>query len=195
MTPLDHVVYALAWASFAIPHSLLAGEGAKARLGRVLGRGYRLAYNLYALLHLAAVWAFGRFVLATDVDAFDRPLPLTIVQIWLIAGGALVIVMALQGYDGGRFVGTTQLKDGDAPEDEPLRIAGLNRHVRHPLYAGAILLLIGLISDPFSAATALWASLYFILGAKAEERRLHARYGEAYADYAARTPMLIPFKT
>ncbi|MEM6491456.1 MAG: protein-S-isoprenylcysteine methyltransferase, partial [Pseudomonadota bacterium] len=54
------------------------------------------------------------------------------------------------------------------------------------------LLLVGLISDPFSAATAVWATLYFVVGAKLEERRLHARYGQAYADYAAATPFLFP---
>jgi len=192
MTPLDHALYALAWASFAVPHSMLASDRAKAALGRAFGRGYRLAYNIYALVHLAAVWLIGRLLLAADAAPFDRPTPIFILQLGLIAMGALVLLMALRGYDGGRFAGVTQLKDSAADEDEPLRIGALNRHIRHPLYAGAILLLVGLATDPFSAATALWASLYFIIGAKFEERRLHDRYGQAYADYVARTPMLFP---
>lgn len=193
MTPLDHALYALAWASFAVGHSILAGDAMKAAMAPLFGRGYRLVYNGVALIHIGAVWALGKCILAADVAPFERPLALVVLQIGLAFLGAVVLLWALSGYDRGRFVGTAQLKDQDAPDDEPLRISGLNKHVRHPLYAGAILLLAGLIADPFSAATAIWGSLYFIFGGKIEERRLHARYGAAYAEYVARTPMLIPF--
>lgn len=193
MTPLDHALYALLWLGFGLGHSLMADARVKARLNPLFGPAYRLAYNLIALVHIGAVWAIGRFILADGVAAFDRPVWLIGGQ-WALAGAGLVILLiAMRGYDGGRFMGVSQLRGAPADDgEEPLRIAGMNRHVRHPLYSGAILLLAGLIADPFSAATALWATLYFWLGARAEEGRLLARYGEAYATYKAHTPMLIP---
>ncbi|RMD64076.1 MAG: protein-S-isoprenylcysteine methyltransferase, partial [Alphaproteobacteria bacterium] len=48
MDLLDHALYAAAWASFGIVHSLLAREWIKGHLGRVLGPAYRLVYNALA---------------------------------------------------------------------------------------------------------------------------------------------------
>ena len=57
-----HVWYALAWLSFGLLHSVLAARSVKDGIGRALGRYYRLAYNGFAVLHLGAVWGFGRHV-------------------------------------------------------------------------------------------------------------------------------------
>jgi len=193
MTPLDHAVYGLLWLGFGLGHSLMADARVKARLAPVFGPAYRLAYNLIALVHVAAVWAIGRFILADTVAPFDRPVWLIGLQWALVAAGLAILLLGMRGYDGARFMGAAQLR-GAAMDDgaERLRTTGLNAHVRHPLYFGAIVLLLGLIADSFSAATAVWAILYLWLGAWAEERRLLARYGEAYAAYRERTPMLLP---
>ena len=52
----------------------------------------------------------------------------------------------------------------------------------------------GLVDGEFALATALWASAYFWLGSRYEERRLVARYGDAYRDYRNRVPAFIPWK-
>lgn len=195
MSVVDHALYALLWLGFGLGHSLMADARVKVLLAPLLGTAYRLAYNLIAVAHIGAVWAIGRFVLADSVAGFDRPFWLIIAQGALAVAGLVILLLALRGYDGGRFMGFAQLRGAPADDGaEALSTGGLNRHVRHPLYAGAILLLLGLIADPFSAATALWATLYFWIGARAEEGRLLARYGAAYAEYQARTPMLIPLR-
>jgi protein-S-isoprenylcysteine O-methyltransferase Ste14 len=43
-----------------------------------------------------------------------------------------------------------------------------------------------------SFALYLGVTLYFIIGAYFEERKLLRDFGEAYAEYKRRTPMLIP---
>ncbi|MEO5336227.1 MAG: isoprenylcysteine carboxylmethyltransferase family protein [Magnetospirillum sp. WYHS-4] len=184
---MDHLSYALAWLSFGAGHSWLASQAPKRRLAPWLGRGYRLAYNAFAACHVVAVVAFGYWLFAAPAR-FANPF-------WPLAlAGLAVVGFGLKDYDLGRLLGTFQLRHPDAPEDEPLSRDGLHRYVRHPLYAGSFLVLWGKAADEFELATAVWASLYLLIGAACEERRLLARYGQAYADYRRRVPAFVPWK-
>jgi protein-S-isoprenylcysteine O-methyltransferase Ste14 len=172
-------------------HSILAAGSVKARLP--FGRAYRLAYNGFAIITFGGVWWTGRALLG------DAP-PLAVPQYCALAGnvvmvaGAVIILVALFGYDGGRFLGTTQVKSAEAPEDEPLRTDGLHRYVRHPLYSGLFLILWGHAQTELAIATAVWASLYLLIGTWFEERRLIDRYGDAYRNYRARVPAYVPWR-
>lgn len=192
---LAHALYALAWLSFAAGHSVLAGRRAKARLG--LGAWTRLAYNLVALLHVMLVLAAGRLLLG-DAGGWERPYGLATAQGVAAAAGLAVFLWGLSGYDLGRFAGTAQVRAHLAgralAEDEPLRIGGAGRYVRHPLYAGGLLMLWGGVADAYTLATAVWASLYLVAGMGLEERRLLALYGDAYRDYRSRVPALVPWR-
>jgi protein-S-isoprenylcysteine O-methyltransferase Ste14 len=197
MTPLDHLLYGLAWISFGAVHSLLARPPGDAWMGRAFGPGARLAYNAISVVHLAAVWGFGRW-LAGEVQPFARPDWLVWLQWAMVAGGALLGWAALKDYDLGRFGGLWYLRSGIVPNvgetPEPLVVEGLHRYVRHPLYSAAFLLLWGLVDSPFSVATAAWASLYFLIGTWFEERKLVRLYGEAYRAYRRRVPAYLPWK-
>lgn len=187
----EHLYYALGWASFGFVHSVLAAESVKGRLR--LGRWHRLAYNGFAAVHLGAIWWLGRSLLGDS-----PPLGLAPELRWagdaLTLTGLIVIGVALLGYDRGRFLGTTQLRQPDAAEDEELRIDGLHRYVRHPLYSGLFLVLWGHAQSEFALTTAIWASVYLLIGTYFEERRLLDRYGEAYRSYRAVTPAYIPWR-
>ncbi|WP_109120276.1 methyltransferase [Azospirillum sp. TSO22-1] len=192
---MPHTLYALAWASFGLGHSLLAIPRVAARLR--LGAYTRLAYNGFAALHLLAVLAAGRWLLP-DPLAFARPPELAAVQAVAALAGLGVFLWGVSGYDLGRFAGVTQIRahrTGAAlPADEPLRVRGANRWVRHPLYTGALLMLWGVVADERALATALWASLYLLAGMRHEERALEALYGDAYRDYKTKVPALLPWR-
>jgi len=192
-----HLAYALAWASFGLGHSLLARDRVKDRLRPWLGAWYRLAYNGFAVVHIAAVWLFGRWLLG-DAPAYALPEPVRLALYGVQGLGAVILLVGLTGYDLGRFGGLAQVRNHrrgvTAPEDEPLRVDGLHRYVRHPLYLGGLLLLWGNVRDPFSLATAVWGSLYLGIGTWFEERSLLRRYGRAYADYRARVPAVVPWR-
>ena len=192
-----HLLYAALWLSFGLGHSLLADARIKARLKPFFRAGYRLAYNLFAVLHVALVIGVGWWLLG-DGAAFDRAPALRVLQGTASLLGAGVFIVALFGYDLGRFAGTAQLRASAQgkflDDEEPLRLGGLHRYVRHPIYAGAFLLLWGRIEDEFSLATAVWASLYLWIGARFEERRLIARFGEAYVRYRNAVPAFVPWK-
>ncbi|MCG8509278.1 MAG: isoprenylcysteine carboxylmethyltransferase family protein [Rhodospirillales bacterium] len=192
-----HLCYAAGWAAFGFCHSLLARGFVKACLVPRLGPYFRLTYNLFAAVQIAAVVWLGWFLL-DGRPAFAYPDSLRL----LLGGGHLIgwvlFVFALTGYDLGRLVGITQIRNHlqgiSAPEDEPLRRDGFHRYVRHPLYAAAFLILWGTVWNELSLATAIWASLYFLIGTRYEERWLKAHYGAEYEAYAEKVPAFIPWK-
>ena len=192
-----HLIYALLWASFGIAHSFLADARVKARLKPFFRAGYRLAYNIAAALHILAIVLAGAW-LFRGTAPFDIPLFLKIIQWAMLGFGAGIFLAALAGYDMGRLAGTAQLrasKEGQFLDDEEaLHTEGLHRYVRHPLYAAGFLILWGRIADESTLATALWASAYLLIGARLEERRLLARFGEAYARYRSRVPAFVPWR-
>ncbi|WP_448189649.1 methyltransferase family protein [Azospirillum sp. sgz301742] len=187
---LAHTLYALAWACFGLGHSLLP---ARLRLGAYT----RFTYNAIAVAHLLAVLATGRWLLP-DPAVFDRPGWLAATQGIAALLGLSVFLWGLSGYDLGRFAGAAQIRAHRAgtplPEHEPLHIAGANRWVRHPLYAGALLMLWGAVADERGLATAVWASLYLLVGMRHEEATLEALYGDAYRDYKTKVPALLPWR-
>lgn len=76
-----------------------------------------------------------------------------------------------------------------------LKVGGLYRWVRHPIYTGIMALVVGVTVRSASLAVAA-ASLaligWFMLKARWEERHLARRYPD-YGAYAARTPRFMPF--
>ncbi len=197
MSLVSHFLYALLWATFGLGHSVLADARVKARLKPYFRAGYRLAYNLFAVLHVGLIVGAGWWLLG-DGEAFPRPEFLRALQWGMTALGAGVLFAALFGYDLGRFAGTAQLRASAQgkflDDEEPLHLSGFHRYVRHPLYSGAFLLLWGRVADEFTLATALWASLYFWIGSRFEERRLIARFGDSYARYRDTVPAFVPWK-
>lgn len=185
--------YAAGWLSFGIGHSWLAGAQGRALCRRLFGRGWRLGYNGIAVVHLGLVLWWGRHALSGAAFP-DRPDTLIWLQFALMIGGAAILLVAIRGYDGGRFSGLAQLRDAEADADEALRTDGLHRYVRHPLYFGLLLLLWGAVDSRFTFDTALLATAYLWIGTVSEERKLIALYGAAYRDYRRRVPAILPWR-
>ncbi|NOH03709.1 MAG: isoprenylcysteine carboxylmethyltransferase family protein [Chloroflexi bacterium] len=70
---------------------------------------------------------------------------------------------------------------------------GLYRLVRHPLYTFSLVFIwLTPVMSQNSLALYTGATLYLLIGAYFEERKLLRDFGEAYAEYKRKTPMLIP---
>jgi methanethiol S-methyltransferase len=192
-----HLVYSIAWLTFGAGHSVLACGPVKTWLRPLLGAFYRIAYNAFAIAHLALVWLVGAWMFG-DGGAFALPPYLDSTRIGVSVAGWLVLVIGLRGYDLGRLAGTRQIRnhfnDIDEPDDEPLRLDGLHRYVRHPLYTAGFLILWGRVDGDFELATALWGSAYLLIGTWFEERRLVRLYADSYVDYRRRVPAFLPWK-
>jgi protein-S-isoprenylcysteine O-methyltransferase Ste14 len=73
--------------------------------------------------------------------------------------------------------------------------SGPYRFVRHPIYSGLLLGLIGtaLATDLLGLIVAVVLTAYFYYSASVEEKNLVARFPTAYPAYRTATKMLIPF--
>ncbi|MCZ2126504.1 MAG: isoprenylcysteine carboxylmethyltransferase family protein [Anaerolineales bacterium] len=177
----------LALALWGAVHSFLASRLAKDLIG--LPRFYRLLFNGFAVIAFAPIV----YLLLTldDQILYRASAP------WnsLLRGGqgaaTFLAALAFLQTDALSFVGLSQLFDANAA----LRLftGGLYRLVRHPLYLFSILIL--WLNPTMSAnwlAFSFGATLYFVVGAKLEERKLLQEFGADYADYQRRVPFLFP---
>jgi len=83
----------------------------------------------------------------------------------------------------------------DAQQTRALATAGPYSHVRHPQYAGFILVMLGfLVQWPTLLTLAMFPVLVFMYVrlAHSEEREALASFGEIYRNYMKRTPAFIP---
>ena len=81
-------------------------------------------------------------------------------------------------------------------EDHALVRSGPYALVRHPIYSGLMLAIIGsaIARGDMAAVLAIIAVLYAVLRrVQIEESWMNETFGSAYADYKASTPALIPF--
>jgi protein-S-isoprenylcysteine O-methyltransferase Ste14 len=79
-------------------------------------------------------------------------------------------------------------------EDAELITSGPYAYVRHPIYGGVLVAMLGsaLVSIWWIAPLVLFGA-YFVWSAKTEENIMTAQFPQLYADYKKRTKMFIPF--
>jgi protein-S-isoprenylcysteine O-methyltransferase Ste14 len=185
------VLSVLLW---GLVHSLLATHKSKEFARRVLGAGlerfYRLAYNVFAVVSFLPVLVV--MFLVPDRTLYLVPLPWSLFMV----GGELLAVAALfssfRQTDIWDFIGLRQLGESDKPSK--LTTSGLYKYVRHPLYSAgmAFIWLLPLMTVNILMVN-IAMTVYVIIGASFEERKLRRAFGQEYIDYSAVTPMFIPF--
>lgn len=184
-----------AWLLYFVLHSLLAsltvkGWVAAHRPGWM--RGYRIAFNLVALLSLLPpLWMlYGwRSALLWEWGPIGDGIAL-LLNLAALGG----FVWSLRWYDGSEFLGTRQWRLGirTLEDQERFRISPLHRYVRHPWYSLGLVLVWAREMDLMLLVSALMITLYFALGSRLEERKLIAYHGERYRRYRERVPALVP---
>ncbi|MHB8796124.1 MAG: methyltransferase family protein [Candidatus Nanopelagicales bacterium] len=76
-----------------------------------------------------------------------------------------------------------------------LRTGGLYRYVRHPIYSGVLLMVLGLLVAVGSWAGWAWGVLilvFFVVKSRWEDRLLAEAYGQEWATWSARTGAMVP---
>jgi protein-S-isoprenylcysteine O-methyltransferase Ste14 len=159
---------------------------------------YRLAYNVFSVVSILPLL----ILLATRVPAtilwrVRRPFSYAFVLVQL--GGLAGLALSLLQTDVWRFAGVRQALRylQGAPEPDPPGAfvqSGTYGLVRHPLYLFSMLLI--WFTPLMTLNTLLFnilATLYFLLGAIHEERRLLLEFGEAYRRYREEVPAFLPW--
>lgn len=189
----SHLIFILRLVAFSMLHSLLALPTIKARIMRLTGMNqsaYRLGYNIVALFVFGWVMAVDRH------SAVLYEIPGATRYIFYFMQAALLVALAscLKNTGVISFLGLDALmgKTGDRGP-QPLATQGWYGVVRHPLY---LLSIVFMFLNP--VMTVRWlllscmATLYFLIGALIEEKRLLKEYGEAYIRYREQVPFVVP---
>lgn len=184
----------LSLALWGLVHSILASHFAKDMFKGFLGAGgmrlYRLGYNIFSVISFAPILYL--LVILEDQPLYQVPAPWSFVLLGGQALSVLLLLVAVLQTDTLSFVGLKQLFVEEQAAGQ-LVTRGLYTLVRHPLYLFSLLFL--WLSPSMSVNSLVFnmgATLYFVIGAYFEERKLLRDFGEAYAEYKRRTPFLIP---
>jgi methanethiol S-methyltransferase len=193
MSVLIITISTLLWAAV---HSLLAALGAKTRARQLFGptaeRWYRLTYNIFAGISFLPILAL--MVVLPDQRLYAIPSPWLLLTALGQFGGVIIIVLGVWQADAWSFLGLRQILSPPEQGIEPVLIVnGLYRWMRHPLYTGGLIVLwLMPVMSLNSLALTIMLSLYLVIGAIIEERRLLHEFGQAYAEYQRNVPLLIP---
>ena len=115
---------------------------------------------------------------------------------WLRAIGLAVFLFGLAfGVWARLYLGRNWGTPMSEKVDPELVTTGPYRHVRHPIYSGIILGMVGtaIAVGPYWLVPVVLLGGYFIYSATVEERTMERLFPETYPAYKHSTKMLIPF--
>lgn len=190
-----NIIYILlAMTLWGFIHSLTASLTLKEKAAQIFGanfvRLYRLLYNGFALITFLPVMAL--VAALPNKILYTVPAPWNYVMSAIQGAAAFMLVVAVMQTDALHFAGLKQLFVEDTKGT--LTTSGLYKIVRHPIYTFSLLFL--WLTPTMTDNTLIFyigVTLYFIVGAYFEERKLQREFGEEYAAYKKSTAMIIPF--
>ena len=185
-----HVIWAFQWILYCFVHSFLANNYIKGLFQRYLSMGiymYRIFYNLIALIYLLVLlWLH----LGLNSPLLFHATPISrILALVFMLPGAVIMSLCIAKY----FKQLSGAFRANAPSQ--LYTGGLHQVVRHPLYFGTFLFLIGLsLYWPMLKNVLVIAIIIFytLIGIIMEEKKLLNQFGEVYKAYQQKVPMIIP---
>jgi protein-S-isoprenylcysteine O-methyltransferase Ste14 len=180
---------------YGFVHSLLASLEIKALVRNWIGPGvdrwYRLAYNFFGVFTFLPVLALS----ATLPDRMVYSVPAPWLYLMVFGQFVAVVILAIGVKQTGAwsFLGFSQFLEGKEEAAPRLVTGGLYRWMRHPLYtAGLLFIWLAPVMSGNLLALNLGITIYLVVGALYEERKLVRVFGEKYIQYREQTPMLIP---
>jgi protein-S-isoprenylcysteine O-methyltransferase Ste14 len=179
---LVDLIILIAWIAFWI-YWFTAAVGAKAGRARWgTFAGFRVAAVLIVLLLVRTRVLKGHAALNNDP--------------WLEGIGLAVFAAGLALAVWARlYIGRNWGTPMSRKEDPDLVTTGPYHSIRHPIYSGIILAMVGtaLAVSWYWFIAVVLLSGYFIYSATVEERYMTGLFPDAYPDYKNTTKMLIPF--
>ncbi|UOD34413.1 isoprenylcysteine carboxylmethyltransferase family protein [Deferribacteraceae bacterium V6Fe1] len=190
-----YYLYSIFLIIYCLLHSLLADY-------KLMGKIYRLWWYRFFYVVLSTVLLIPLFAIYISLPKeafFYPPFPYSLFLYLIGAVGLIVGYVASKSYDNDSFLGLKQIKmyyknkekyyfeSADLITDK-----GILSIVRHPYYLAGILLLWGRPLYFKDLITNVILTIYFILGAINEERKLINIFGDTYKKYKKNVPMLFP---
>ena len=192
---------ALGWNSlisliFFFQHSGMIRFGFRQRLiKRFPEPFFGAVYSIAAGASLALVMVLWQPVPAV-VYSIPAPWAWLLRAAFFVAGlGFIWSVSALGEFDGLGIRQAIGRREAPRAPTSGLTVSGPYHWIRHPLYFLSLLMIWAcpVVTADRLLFNLLW-SLWIVIGARLEERDLETRFGDAYAQYRRRVPMLIPWR-
>ncbi|MEO7446097.1 MAG: isoprenylcysteine carboxylmethyltransferase family protein [Ferruginibacter sp.] len=184
----QYVFLGASWLAYVIIHSILATTRVKSFASRALHiseGAYRRGYNVLAVATLLAIIYYQ--LLLKSVMLFNAPAWLTVMAACLFFAGIVVMAVCIYKY----FRNLSGLLD----QPNELIISGLHHVVRHPLYMGTFMMLLGLLGlFPYLGILIMVFIIitYTVIALRWEEDKLVKEFGKAYQEYKLKVPAIIP---
>jgi len=182
------------WVIFFVVHSVLATEQSKVFFASKMGfyfKYYRFLYSVVAALTLGVILAW-QFSMPQDYFIVSRFFKYFI-AIPCSTFAAVLMGICIRKYFF-RLSGVEVFYQHPGPP--VLETHGIHKFVRHPLYAGTLLMIWSILLWFPSLAnliSCVLITVYVRIGIIFEERRLVKIFGRKYEDYKNKTPMLFPY--
>ena len=153
-------------------------------------RYYRLIYSVLVSIGLALIlWYQYSFM---SPDLFSNTIFFWPAIIFMIIPGLIIMYISIRKY----FMLLSGIRSVyQAVPPAELKVEGIHRYVRHPLYSGTILFVWGLfVLFPLlnNLIAVILLTAYVWIGIYFEEKKLIIEFGKKYEDYIATVPKLIP---
>ena len=196
---VDYVVLAVLWIIWCAIHSgmiwVTVTDYLKRRLGSTF-RFYRLLFNAVAAVTLIPVVLYSLLIQGPVVFRWTGFM--VVFQVFLLVGGVLLFLAGARHYDLFQFLGLRQMVTGTSrgalTATGQFDTTGILGITRHPWYLGALMLIWAGELHVSTLVGNLILTVYLLVGAMLEERKLVLEFGEEYRRYQQRVSMLIPFK-
>jgi protein-S-isoprenylcysteine O-methyltransferase Ste14 len=186
---LCHLWIVALWAIFFL-YWLVAAIFARRGLNRDAFRGgMKLRVAMFVVI-LAAVLVTRRshYLASLQRAEFDN-VPLA------VSGALLATLGAIVAFVARAAIGRNWGPPATRRTDTHLIAAGPYALIRHPIYSGVLLMMIGTAVGLFPMwwLVAIASGIYFTLSARLEEKFMTSRFPVEYPAYRARTKMFVPF--
>jgi methanethiol S-methyltransferase len=186
---MKYVLLIALWVLYFTLHSALASAGVKYFFEQFLKsafRFYRIIYSVIATVGLLALLLFNASI--TSAVFFKGEGLIRYLSLMLATFGVIVISRSFREYRFSSFVG---LKE----EVSVFKRSGILKYVRHPIYSGTILIVLGfLLFNPTLATLVSVGCIlaYLPVGIFLEEKKLIKQFGDQYRAYKNDVPSVFP---
>lgn len=187
---IDYIILFVSWVLYFFIHSVLASDHVKGQFISkkfITARKYRMMYSIVSTIGLFAILILQLYLPSTHIFATSSIS--RFIGLVLAVCGIIILKRSFQLISMKSFLGV---------KDEPnLKMVqnGIHKMVRHPIYSGTILLVIGaviFVPSDLMIISALSIIAYLPVGIMFEEEKLVNTYGQEYIAYKKITPAIFP---
>ncbi len=190
---MEYLLLFISWIAFYALHSLMASSKLKRILADKMGsafKWYRLFYSILFSLLLIGIMLQSALIQKTLLISTNSIS--TYLGYVFATFGTILLVKSAKKVSFGHFIGWKPSKNTESE----LVTTGIYSKIRHPLYAGLILIFLGYFFFSGSLTSVIHLGcliLYLPIGIYYEEKNLTEIYGKQYLEYKQKVPAILPW--